>query len=670
MAESKQIKPPQSRFGNLVVISIILLFVFAIVFMFTGKDEKPIQYNYSSFMEKLSDGEIVTIVSTPISGEINFGSYLLKGTLVNGGDYIVEIPTQEALTDVISAAADPINGADYEHVRGSSYSFWSVVIILIPFILIIFVVMFFMRNNGGNNKAFDFGKNRAKLNKGKTTTFDHVAGIEEEKQELEEIIDFLKDPKKYIALGARIPTGILLMGPPGTGKTLLARAVAGEAKVPFYSISGSDFVEMFVGVGASRVRDMFKIAKQNSPCIVFIDEIDAVGRQRGAGLGGGHDEREQTLNQLLVEMDGFGVNSGVIVIAATNRPDVLDPALLRPGRFDRQVTISRPDVNGREAILKVHAKNKKISEKVTFSSIAKRTPGFTGADLENLLNEAALLAARENKPLIKMYHIDEAVDRVMMGPAKKSRALSKRERDFIAHHEAGHAVLGIKLDNANIVHKVTIIPRGNAGGYALMLPEEEESFLSTKTGLLDRICGLLGGRVSEEIIFNEVSTGAHNDFQKATEIARAMVTEYGMSSLGPIQYEKRSGSVFLGRDYNVDKAFSDTIALEIDNEIKDIINFQYDRAKEVLTENLDLVKLIAKTLKDIETLTKEDIYELVETGKLAWWEKKQTKMKNEKATMETMEVKDENADEVKKVVENKDEKITEKPDEGKVKSNK
>ena len=624
MAESKQIKPPQSRFGNLIVISIILLFVFAIVFMFTGNEDEIFEYNYSTFTDKIDAGEIKSIQSTPISGDINFGSYLIEGELVSGGSYVLEIPTAEALADVIAAAE--LNNIPYEHVRGSTYSFWSVVIILVPFILIIFIVMFFMRNNGGNNKAFDFGKNRAKLNKGKTTTFDQVAGIEEEKQELEEIIDFLKDPKKYMALGARIPSGILLMGAPGTGKTLLARAVAGEAKVPFYSISGSDFVEMFVGVGASRVRDMFKTAKQNAPCIVFIDEIDAVGRQRGAGLGGGNDEREQTLNQLLVEMDGFGVNSGVIVIAATNRPDVLDPALLRPGRFDRQITISRPDIRGREAILKVHAKNKKISDSVTFDSIARRTPGFTGADLENLLNEAALLAARENKKVIKTYHIDEAVDRVMMGPAKKSRALSKRERDFIAHHESGHAVLGIKLDNANIVHKVTIIPRGNAGGYALMLPEEEESFLETKTGLLDRICGLLGGRVSEDIIFNEVSTGAHNDFQKATEIARAMVTEYGMSSLGPIQYEKRSGSVFLGRDYNVDKAFSDTIALEIDNEIKNIINSQYARAKVVLTENLDLVKLIAQALLDVETLTKEDIYELVDTGKLAWWEKKKVKV--------------------------------------------
>ncbi len=622
MAEGKQLKPPQSRLGNLVVVSVILLFVFAIVYMFSFQEEKPTGYNYSVFMDKIDAGEITTIVSTPIPGEINFGSYLIEGT-GTAGDYILEVPTTEALTEIIDAAET--NNIDYEHVRGSSYSFWSVVIILIPFILIIFIVMFFMRSQGGNNKAFDFGKNRAKLNRGKTTTFDRVAGIEEEKQELEEIIDFLKDPKKYMALGARIPAGILLMGAPGTGKTLLARAVAGEAKVPFYSISGSDFVEMFVGVGASRVRDMFKTAKQNAPCIVFIDEIDAVGRQRGAGLGGGHDEREQTLNQLLVEMDGFGENSGVIVIAATNRPDVLDPALLRPGRFDRQITISKPDIMGRTAILEVHAKNKKIDPKISFDSISRRTPGFTGADLENLLNEAALLAARENKSMIKIYHIDEAVDRVMMGPAKKSRALSKRERNFIAHHEAGHAVLGIKLDNANIVHKVTIIPRGNAGGYALMLPEEEESFLSTKTGLLDRICGLLGGRVSEEIIFDEVSTGAHNDFQKATEIARAMVTEYGMSSLGPIQYEKRSGSVFLGRDYNVDKAFSDTIALEIDNEIKNIINNQYDRAKDVLQNNLDLVKLIAKYLLEIETLTKEDIYEIVEKGSLGWWEKKKAK---------------------------------------------
>jgi len=623
MAEKKQLKPQQGRLGSLIVVAIILLFIFAAVYMFTYEEDTPIPYTYSVFVTKIDNDKIKTIKSTPIGGDINSGAYSIEGTTTNNETYFLEVPTEESLQTIIDLAE--ANNVAYEHVRGSSYSFWSILIILLPIIVLIFIIGFFMRNQGGNNKAFEFGKNRAKLNRGKTTTFDHVAGIEEEKAEMAELIDFLKDPKKYIALGARIPTGVLLVGPPGTGKTLLARAVAGEASVPFYSISGSDFVEMFVGVGASRVRDMFKTAKQNSPCIVFIDEIDAVGRQRGAGLGGGHDEREQTLNQLLVEMDGFGSNSGIIVIAATNRPDVLDPALLRPGRFDRQITIARPDIKSRKAILMVHAKNKKIDPNITFDEIAKRTPGFTGADLENLLNEAAILTARENKKLIKLYHLDEAIDRVMMGPAKKSRALSKRERDFIAHHEAGHAVLGIKLDNANIVHKVTIIPRGQTGGYALMLPEEEESFLSTKTGLLDRITGLLGGRVSEEIIFDDVSTGAHNDFQKATDIARSMVTEYGMSSLGPIQYEKRSDQVFLGRDYNTNKSFSDQVALEIDNEVRHIIDGCYTKAKEVLLANIDLVKLIAKYLLEVETLTKEHIYEIVNTGSLGWWEKKKVK---------------------------------------------
>ena len=625
MSEKKTIKPQQGRLGSLVVVAIILIFVISIVYMLSYQDEQPIEYKYTTFITKIDNNEIATITSTPITGEPNTGSYLLEGTLTNGSSYFLEIPNEESLTTIIALAET--NNVDYNHTKASSYSFWSIVIILLPIIILIFIIGFFMRNQGGNSKAFEFGKNRAKLNKGKTTTFEHVAGIEEEKAEMAELIDFLKDPKKYMTLGARIPTGVLLVGPPGTGKTLLARAVAGEASVPFYSISGSDFVEMFVGVGASRVRDMFKTAKQNAPCIVFIDEIDAVGRQRGAGLGGGHDEREQTLNQLLVEMDGFGINSGVIVIAATNRPDVLDPALLRPGRFDRQITIARPDIKSRKEILKVHAKNKKIDPNITFDEIAKRTPGFTGADLENLLNEAAILTARENKNQIKLYHLDEAIDRVMMGPAKKSRVLSKRERNFIAHHEAGHAVLGIKLDNANIVHKVTIIPRGQAGGYALMLPEEEESFLATKRGLLDRITGLLGGRVSEEIIFDDVSTGAHNDFQKATEIARSMVTEYGMSSLGPIQYEKRTDQVFLGRDYNINKMFSDQVALEIDNEIRKIIDECYNHAKEVLLANLDLVKLIAKYLLEVETLTKEHIYEIVEKGSLGWWEKKKVKNK-------------------------------------------
>ena len=636
MADNKQMKPTQSRFGNLIVIAIILIFVFGAYFVLTNDEDQPVEYEYSQFITKVENGEIATIISVPQSGDENDGGYHISGTLKsNGAEYYLDIPNQDSLNE-IKLLADQYD-ATYDHNPAPSYGLWTVISIVGPLLLLVIIVAMFMRNSGGNNRAFEFGKNRAKLQKGKTTTFDNVAGVEEEKQELEEIIDFLKDPKRYMSLGARIPTGVLLVGPPGTGKTLLARAVAGEANVPFYAISGSDFVEMFVGVGASRVRDMFKTAKQNAPCIIFVDEIDAVGRQRGAGLGGGHDEREQTLNQLLVEMDGFGTNSGIIVMAATNRPDVLDPALLRPGRFDRQITINKPDIKGRKAILEVHAKNKKIDPKITFEEIAKRTPGFTGADLENLLNEAAILAAREKKDHIKIYHIDEAVDRVMMGPAKRSRVFTKRERNFIAHHEAGHAVLGIKLDNANIVHKVTIIPRGQAGGYALMLPEEEESFLATRKGLIDRITGLLGGRVAEEIIFNEVSTGAHNDFQKATQIARSMVTEYGMSSLGPIQYEQRTGSVFLGRDYNTDKTFSDQVALEIDEEVRKIINESYEIAREVLTENIDLLKLIAQHLLDIETLTKEDIYEIVETGKLSWWEKKLAKEKKQATELKPVE---------------------------------
>ena len=628
MSQVKQKRPQQSRTGNIAIIAIILLIITSIMFYYNNDTNEIQEFNYTEFIQHLEAGDISTMITTPAEGDLNYGSYDVSGKVTINGmeyDYTALIPNEIELSNVIKLIDDNNLDVAYDPIKGDTYTFLSVLSILIPIIIVIALFMFLMRNNQGNNKAFDFGKSRAKLNRGKTTTFKNVAGVDEEKQELEELIDFLKNPKKYMELGARIPTGVLLVGPPGTGKTLLARAVAGEASVPFYSISGSDFVEMFVGVGASRVRDMFKAAKQNAPCIVFIDEIDAVGRQRGTGLGGGHDEREQTLNQLLVEMDGFGTNSGIIIMAATNRPDVLDPALLRPGRFDRQITIGRPDIKGREAILKVHAKNKKISPKVTFEDIAKRTPGFTGADLENLLNEAALLAARENKEHIRIYHIDEAVDRVMMGPAKKSRVFTKRERNFIAHHEAGHAVLGIKLDNANIVHKVTIIPRGQAGGYALMLPEEEESFLMTKKGLLDRITGLLGGRVSEEINFNEVSTGAHNDFQQATQIARSMVTEYGMSSLGPIQYEQRGGNVFLGRDYTSDKSFSDQVALEIDNEVRNIINGCYEIAKTVLTENLDLVKRIADYLLKVETLTREDIYEIVDTGKLSWWEKKQLK---------------------------------------------
>lgn len=626
--QKKPNKPNNFKFnqiGNIVVMVLFLIFVFSIIWTYTQSGEEPRTVNVTSLYAELEAGNVAEIESTPISGEANVGSFLINGTFEDGASFVVEIPNNATLDEIRILATE--QNVPYTHLRASTYNFWNVIIILLPIILIIVFIAFFMRSNGGNNRAFDFGKSRAKLNRGKTTTFKNVAGLDEEKEEMAEIIDFLKNPKKYIALGARIPKGVLLIGPPGTGKTLIARAVAGEANVPFFSISGSDFVEMFVGVGASRVRDMFKTAKQNSPCIIFIDEIDAVGRQRGTGLGGGHDEREQTLNQLLVEMDGFGTNSGIIVMAATNRSDVLDPALLRPGRFDRQITINRPDIDGRKAILQVHARGKRIHKSVTFEEIARRTPGFTGADLENLLNEAALLAARANKPEIKIYHIDEAVDRVMMGPAKKSRVLSKREREFIAYHEAGHAVLGIKLDNANIVHKVTIIPRGQAGGYNLMLPEKEESFLMTRKGLMDQITGLLGGRVAEEITFNEVTTGAHNDFQRATQIARSMVTEYGMSSLGTVQYEQRSGNVFLGRDYTSDKSFSDAVALEIDNEVRKIIAEAYDLATQTIKEHNGLLETIAKTLLEVETLTKEDIDQLVETGTIDWLERKHEKDK-------------------------------------------
>ena len=513
----------------------------------------------------------------------------------------------------------------------STFSWLSLLSIVLPVVIMVGIVIFIFKNSANsNNQAFEFSKTRARLAKKTGVTFKDVAGLNEEKEELIEVVDFLKNPAKYFDMGARIPKGVLLCGGPGTGKTLLAKAVAGEANVPFYAISGSDFVEMFVGVGASRVRDMFKVAKQNAPCIIFIDEIDAVGRQRGTGLGGGHDEREQTLNQLLVEMDGFQGNSGIIVMAATNRVDILDPALLRPGRFDRQITIGNPDMLAREEILKVHARNKRLSPRVNLNDVARRTPGFSGADLENLLNEAALLAARENCKEIKIYHIDEAVDRVMMGPAKKSKKYSDTEKALIAYHEAGHAVIGLKLKHAQVVQKVTIIPRGNAGGYNLMTPEEE-TFLYTKEFLTAEIISFLAGRLAEEIVFNQMTTGAHNDFQRATQIARAMVTEYGMSSLGPVQYETSGGHTFLGRDYMTEKKFSDQVALEIDQEVRKIINESYEQGKEILLANRDLLDLIAKHLIEIETLTREDIDDLLKTGQLTWWEKKKAKLAAEEA---------------------------------------
>ena len=630
---------------DLFVVLILVTLVIGVILVIFNTTNRPEQFTYKDLVERVENGDVKTIVATPVGSGGNSKLYAIDGKYqkVDESGKSIDVTFQIIVDDeVISYLKEKMQEQlattgktfDLEFKKLVVVDWVSILTVVILPIGLIAVLIFMMKNAGGSNKqAFDFAKSRAKLNRKATTTFKDIAGADEEKEEMEEIIDFLKNPQKYYEIGARIPKGILLVGPPGTGKTLMARAVAGEAKVPFYSISGSDFVEMFVGVGASRVRDMFKTAKQNAPCIVFIDEIDAVGRQRGAGLGGGHDEREQTLNQLLVEMDGFGDNSGIIIMAATNRPDVLDPALLRPGRFDRQITMSNPDVKARVEILKVHARNKKLSPKINLDDISRRTPGFSGADLENLLNEAALLAARENRKEIKIYDIDEAIDRVMMGPAKRSRKYSDEEKKSVSYHESGHAIIGVKLDNAETVQKVTIVPRGQAGGYAMMTPDKE-SFLQTKSQLLDTITGLLGGRVSEELFIGDISTGAHNDFQQATAIARAMVTEYGMSKLGPVQYEKESGSVFLGRDYMKDKNFSDQVALEIDNEVRNIIDECYQKAKQVLTDNSDLVHLIAKHLMEIETLTKEDIYELVNTGRLEWWEKKKAKEEAERIAKE------------------------------------
>ncbi|MDE6048033.1 MAG: ATP-dependent zinc metalloprotease FtsH, partial [Anaeroplasmataceae bacterium] len=523
-----------------------------------------------------------TVTAQPASGSNNESIYVISGKFKDGKSFTCYVTIQQ-FNDITTGE----HALSIRLYKVESNVFLSLIISLIPYVILIGFFIFLFRSQG-NGKAFDFGKSTARLTRGKSVTFDDVAGCDEEKEELVEIIDFLKNPRKYSEIGARIPKGVLLVGPPGTGKTLLAKAVAGEANVPFFSISGSDFVEMFVGVGASRVRDMFKTAKEHAPCIIFIDEIDAVGRQRGAGMGGGHDEREQTLNQLLVEMDGFTGNLGIIIMAATNRPDVLDPALLRPGRFDRQITISNPDVTGRTAILKVHARNKHLDSSIKLDEIAQRIPGFSGADIENLLNEAALLAARNNRKVIITTDIDEAIDRVIMGPAKKSKKYTERERKLVAFHEAGHAVIGLRLENASVVQKVTIIPRGQAGGYNLMMPKEE-TYTRTKTEILESIIGYLGGRVAEELIFSDVTTGAHNDFQHATSLARSMVTEYGMSSLGPVQYEQPSGNVFLGRDYLKEKNFSDQIALEIDKEVRRIIEECYEKAKQVISDNLSLL---------------------------------------------------------------------------------
>ncbi len=552
---------------------------------------------------------------------ISIGSVKLdvSGIYVENGQEIMfstSIPATQANQDWLMEVLDEGNNSVVVSDPNQSNYWMEVLVSTLPLLLLAgaTIFLFTKMNSGGNKQAFEFTKSRHRIESDIKVRFKDVAGCEEEKEEVKEIIDYLKNPKKFADMGARIPKGMLMVGPPGTGKTLLAKAVAGEADVPFFSISGSDFVEMFVGTGASRVRDMFKSAKKAAPCIVFIDEIDAVGRQRGAGMGGGNDEREQTLNQLLVEMDGMGENNGIVIIAATNRPDVLDPALLRSGRFDRQITVSLPDKKGRTEILEVHARNKHLASDVNLENLARRCPGFSGADLENVLNEAAILAVRADRKVIEMKDLDEAIDRVMMGPAKKSKKYSDSEKRLVAYHETGHAIIGLKLENANIVQKVTIIPRGTAGGYNLMLPKEEKIF-PTKADFMAQITGYLGGRVCEEVVFNEISAGASNDIQEATKIAKAMVRSYGMSKLGPIQYADDSGNVFLGRDYSSNGAnYSSEIAFEIDKEVRRIINECYENCKKIIIENRDLIDLIANTLYEEETLTYEQIQNLVKYG--------------------------------------------------------
>ena len=595
---------------------VLLLVIVGIMTFYELSQYKVNVFTYDQFISELDKHGVNKLEITAKSGA---GIYYITGTLNGYSDkesFEVNAPLSESVVNRVTEYAESNNITLVTGENPERNNVGGVLLNVIPTVLLVGSMLWLLTKLGkSNNNSMDFGRSKAKLSEEAKAHFSDVAGLTEEKEEVAELIDFLKNPKKFQKMGARIPKGVLLVGPPGTGKTLLAKAVAGEANVPFYYISGSDFVELFVGVGASRVRDMFKQAKQTAPCLIFIDEIDAVGRQRGTGLGGGHDEREQTLNQLLTEMDGFGANEGIIIIAATNRPDVLDPALLRPGRFDRQVTVSLPDQKERLAILNVHAKNKVFGSDVNLENISKRTPGYSGADLENLLNEAALLAVRRNLPAIGMAEIDEASDRVLMGPAKVSRKYSENDKKLVSYHEAGHAVIGLKLEHANVVQKVTIIPRGSAGGYNMMIPSEEK-ICSTKTDLLEEITGLLGGRTAEELVFGEITTGAHNDFEKATKIARAMVTEYGMSDLGPLQFEQQEGSVFLGRDYNKSHNFSNEVANEIDMEMRKIIDECHAKATEIIKQNMDLLKLIAESLLEQETLTKEEIDYLVANGHL------------------------------------------------------
>ena len=579
---------------------LLILGIFVFVIFVVERVLQPAattRVSYSQFYKNVQEDKVskVTISGHEIAGEYRDNSVKFQVTAPNETDYLPELRKHNVEISVDQQNTTPLIGWIFQ---------------LVPFIIMGILLLFILRQaQSGGSQALSFGRSRAKLlseNRPKVT-FNDVAGIEEAKQELAEVVEFLKYPKKFQALGARIPKGVLLLGPPGSGKTLLARAIAGEAGVPFFSISGSDFVEMFVGVGASRVRDLFEQAKKSAPCIVFIDEIDAVGRQRGAGLGGGHDEREQTLNQLLVEMDGFDPNTGVILIAATNRPDVLDPALLRPGRFDRQIVVDRADVKGRAQILAVHARNKPLAKEISLETLAKRTPGFSGADLENLLNEAALLAARQNKSLIEMADCEEAIDRVIAGPERRSRIISQKEKEIVAYHESGHAIVGGMLPNANPVHKVTIISRGMALGITMQLPVEDR-YLMTKAEIIDQITGLLGGRVAEELQFKEVTTGASNDFEKATELARRMVTQYGMSSeLGTVQYGRGNHAVFLGRDLGEDRNYSEEIASKIDAEVRTIIDECYKHAKGILEANWSKVQRMVDSLLEHETVDAEEV---------------------------------------------------------------
>ena len=582
--------------------------------------------SYSEFVSVVEskDKKITKMTLTPGTYIVNVeGTYTSKSNgKTKENKFKTIIPkTEQEIDSLNQKIKDKYSSAkiDYENKEENSMV-WNFILGVVPYIILIGAMYFIFRNfsgaAGGNAKAFEFGNSRAKLEKNEKTRFTDVAGADEEKEELTELVDFLKNPKKFVDMGAKIPRGVLLVGPPGTGKTLLARAVAGEANVPFYFISGSEFVEMFVGVGAGRVRDMFKNAKQNAPCIMFIDEIDAVGRQRGSGIGGGHDEREQTLNQLLVEMDGFEGSEGVIILAATNRADVLDPALLRPGRFDRQIMVSNPDKRARAAILKVHARNKKFAPDVNFENIAMRTPGFSGAELANVLNEAALLAVRQGHSVITLDDVDESIDRVIGGPAKHSRKYTEKERKLVAYHESGHAIIGLTLEDANQVQKVTIVPRGEAGGYNLMTPREE-TYFQTKTQLLATIAGFMGGRVAEEIFFGDISSGAHNDIEQATRIARMMVTELGMSELGPIKYDSGQDAVFLGRDYSrLSNTHSSQIAFEIDQQVRKIIEDAHKQATDIINAQKDKLELIANALLENETLNAEQITALYETGKM------------------------------------------------------